>query len=240
MARTKLANLIAYILGSLSERDAAFGKTKLAKLLYLSDVEFYRRTRERLADVDWLFYYYGPYSPTIDEGLNELGVDVSEEEVTTRAGFKARKFQIAEPLYRSASGQLTAREKRTIDQILDTWALEELNPLLSYVYFHTEPMVGAHRGEYLDFSKIEARHADVLSRRPLLPDDKLNDFRRRFTQALSGASEHRRLPLAPTPRFDEVYRRASERFDQEEAWRIAEGGVGLDDDAKQGLSTQGE
>ena len=50
--------------------------------------------------------------------------------------------------------QYNAQVKRCVDRIVEQWALDSLPTILDYVYFETEPMQDAKRGEYLDFSKI--------------------------------------------------------------------------------------
>ncbi len=60
------------ILTRVSERDGSANKTKLLKLLYLADIEHYRRTDETLTGFDWIFYFYGPWAPQYDALLSQL------------------------------------------------------------------------------------------------------------------------------------------------------------------------
>src|SRR5690348_15440932 len=52
--------------------DGGVGKTKLLKLLYLSDIEYFRVFRRTLTGFDWRFYLYGPWAPQFDEILQRL------------------------------------------------------------------------------------------------------------------------------------------------------------------------
>jgi hypothetical protein len=41
-----------------------------------------------------------------------------------------------------------------VDRIVKEWGDADLNKLLDYVYFETEPMQNAKRGDVLDFSSV--------------------------------------------------------------------------------------
>ena len=44
------------------EVEGTANKTKLLKLLYLTDIEFFRAAEQPLTGFDWIYYLYGPWS----------------------------------------------------------------------------------------------------------------------------------------------------------------------------------
>jgi hypothetical protein len=56
--------------------------------------------------------------------------------------------------------------QKCVSQVVHEWGDAELNALLDYVYFETEPMQAAKRGDRLDFSVVrpltEQRHVKIL------------------------------------------------------------------------------
>src|SRR5208282_6869527 len=45
--------------------------TRLVKLMYLTEVEYYRLKRERLTDLDWKFFHHVPYPPSLITVIGE-------------------------------------------------------------------------------------------------------------------------------------------------------------------------
>jgi hypothetical protein len=149
-----LQNLIKHIITRVSDEGAILGVTKLVKLLYLIDVEYYRRHRKLLTGLDWIFYHYGPYSLEIPDIICSLDLDIPQEDVSIGDGRIVHQFK---PVYKQEVDILEVMptsDVMLVEKLIDKWALEDLNKLLSYVYFDTEPMQDAEVGQSLDFSKI--------------------------------------------------------------------------------------
>ena len=138
-----IRKLIAYVISKLTDMEVSFGKTKLVKLLYLIDLEFYRLYSRKLTEFEWIFCHYGPYAYAIDDVLKQLDLDIPQEVVVTAAGHKANIFKFPKHLTAEFEDSSSSLQKSVVDRILNEWGPEELNPLLSYVYFHTEPMKDA-------------------------------------------------------------------------------------------------
>ncbi len=120
-------------------------KTRLVKLIYLSEVEYFRRTGQRLTSLKWKFYHYGPYAPALSPLLGDPDVDFLPT-------------MISELLVESQIARATSPEQqveKVVCDVVHDWGNADLNTLLDYVYFDTEPMLGARRGEWLDFSAID-------------------------------------------------------------------------------------
>ena len=214
MADRLLHNLIAHTVSQLADMDTGFGKTKLVKLLYLIDVENYRRRRRTLSGLEWRFYHYGPYAFEIDEALEELSLDIPQEIVTTRHGHYAIAFRPTRELRPTLSDYVKLPELRLVNRTIQEWGETDFNSLLNYVYFHTEPMKDAKRGDLLDFSTVQRRRAiQSADRVPQLSKARLGEYRTRFKEAKAKRVQQ---TLDPPPRFDRVYREGVARMNREE------------------------
>jgi hypothetical protein len=145
--------LILYVTQRITDEDAVPSRTRLLKIIYLIDTEYFRRHRKTLTGWKWIFYYYGPYVmdfPKLLERLDIAGLDETVDHTAT--GKKFYKYQIQD--MQSIEDLVAFSEQTRIDGIIKRWALDDLNLLLNYVYFETEPMRDAKRGEPLDFNKI--------------------------------------------------------------------------------------
>ncbi len=229
-----LRHLISHIITELTDMNVGFGKTKLIKLLYLVDVENYRRRGATITGLKWRFYHYGPYAPEIEDALRALELDIPQDSVTIGTGHTATVFRPNQRLRpRLGAYVSSAAELRLVDRVIREWGEEDLNPLLNHVYFFTEPMRHAERGEILDFSAIprqRPRMAAVHS--PPMADDRVDEYKLRFQEARTGRK--RRL-LDPAPRFDGVYRAGLARMTAREAHGAPTGVVGVSDQVKERL-----
>ena len=217
MAAPGLRNLITYLVLELADMGASLSKTKLVKLLYMIDVENYRRRSQMLSGLEWVFYHYGPYSFEIDTELGRLSLDLPQEEVTTQAGLTAITFRPSRNVPSGLGSDFSHAEKLVVDRVIREWGMEELNPILNYVYFNTEPMRDAQRGDVLDFTSINRTTSTTRTASKItLPEDRAMALRSGLQAA---KRERRRLPLDPPPRFDEVYERGLANMAEAEDYR---------------------
>jgi len=148
--------------------------TRLVKLLYLADLEWRRlHAGEPLASLTWRFLHFGPYARELGDLLGGPEVEKTEFE----AGKVAHRLAIEpEDL---ASSQVPDEVCRLLARLVKTWGDADLNMLLDYVYFETEPMERAQRGELLDFSRLRqpARCAP-----PKVDQQKLKALRARLSE----------------------------------------------------------
>lgn len=121
-------------------------KTKLIKLVYLAEVYFKRYTNQRLTEQKWVFWKYGPFFSEFENLVENQSIFEKPDRaddfypIIVRLDYDQRELSIEEH----------AAVMRAMDH-----AHTELNELLDYVYFETEPMVKAEeRGEVLDFDAI--------------------------------------------------------------------------------------
>jgi hypothetical protein len=126
--------------------------TRLVKLLYLADLEWRRRhAGQPLAALTWQFLHFGPYATELADLLGGPEVERTEFE----PGKVAHRLPLeVEDLDRP---QVPDEVSGLLASLVKTWGDADLNLLLDYVYFETEPMEAAQRGQLLDFSRLTAR-----------------------------------------------------------------------------------
>jgi len=144
-------DLIGRLLSLAEQEDIPVGKTKLVKLLYLLEVEYFRENQQRLTDLKWIFFHYGPYPVGLDELLGSADVDVIPQRLSD--GLKFQQVTVADGAQREAIFDVAL--ERLARRVVDEWGGLSLNHLLNYVYFETEPMMHASRGDELDFGTVK-------------------------------------------------------------------------------------
>lgn len=140
--------LIAYIIKELNVHKIGFGKTKLLKLAYLIELDYYRKKRERLTDKKWIYYKFGPYVFDFDKVLEAKDLftvdDFSNEFTKVTLNDWVDLPEISSDILKL----ITHNVRRYGD-----WGL---NQLLNLIYFNTEPMMKVvERFEELDFMVSE-------------------------------------------------------------------------------------
>lgn len=149
-------NLINAILSLVRDCGGFATKTKLLKYLYLIDIEHYRRFGQTATGFHWIFYKYGPWTKEYEDLLEQM-TSAGKVRVTTgtRNDLDTQFLDTGELLASFDQFDWPFGLRAVVTLIVDTWAARPTGEILDYVYFHTEPMRGAERGELLDFGKIE-------------------------------------------------------------------------------------
>lgn len=146
--------LIPAIVGYVNEHNGYVTKTKLLKLLYLFDVEFFRTNRRTFTGFQWKFFHLGPWTPEYEPLVHSLVANgVLIEQRSFRSEYDTTFFRSTEhhdfsKLFSSFADEATLR------RVLNTWAENSTGEILDYVYFRTEPMEHGIRNELLDFAHI--------------------------------------------------------------------------------------
>ena len=145
-------DILIQVLSEAAEKGKSLGKTRLIKFLYLTEVEYCRENGERLTNLRWLFYHYGPYALELEDILAER--EFEKVEIKTQDDKEVFLFRVTEPAIPYAR-KIEVRLSLLIKKIVGQWIDKTLGELLDYVYFETEPMQAVEkRGEVLDFSTI--------------------------------------------------------------------------------------
>jgi hypothetical protein len=113
-------------------------KTQLVKFVYLADLYSVKWTGKQLTDLDWCYYYYGPWNEEIDKILNQMeGKELIQESQGNTILIKPNpQVTNIEDL------DLSIGIKLMLDNIRREWAgitSDKVKQLLDYVY-NTEPM----------------------------------------------------------------------------------------------------
>jgi hypothetical protein len=157
-------DLALAILSRIREQGGSCNRTKLLKLLYLSDIEHYRSSRDTVTGFDWLFYLYGPWSPEYDQLLTSLEAEgLISLDAWGKGTIEGERVSAIEPR-RLESVLKGAVECLTVQRYIDRWAASSVPSLLDFVYFETAPMENAVKGARLDFSRVSSE-APIMYRR---------------------------------------------------------------------------
>ncbi|SRR5579885_1982318 len=161
--------------------------TRLVKLIYLVEVEYFRVKRQRLTSLDWRFYHYGPYPVDFDSKLREFTI----RESAWKGGKVSREIVRDEEQFMRVAAEPDL--ERLVASAVKYWGDADLNALLDYVYFETEPMQNAQRGDLLDFSYVKAPTKQIKIQ---LDTEKLATLRARLREraAVYGAIRKRSEP----------------------------------------------
>ena len=203
--------ILLQILSEASQKGFRLGKTQLVKLVYLTEVEYYRETGQRLTELDWVFHYYGPYAFEIDKILEEKEFQVETKETKSDRVFHQYKIAESRNEYESF---VEARLSLVIKKIVRSWGGKTLEELLDYVYFETEPMQTVERrGDRLDFSRVKDEPVEVIV--PLKAsretERKVDDLRKRLAPTLKRLADQR----ATGGHEGKEYAEAMKAWDQE-------------------------
>lgn len=173
-------------------------RTRLTKLLYLTELEYFRRTGRRLTSLDWKFHHFGPYASAL---LPYIG----DPDSLATDGFLA-------DMMTKLQGEVTPSDydlQSAVADVVHHWGAADLNTLLDYVYFETEPMQAARRGDSLDFSTVQRETPKPLSLQ--LDRKKIKELRNRLQQRSASYSDTRRAAIAPDDLFSNLHEWDSDR-----------------------------
>ncbi|MDI6780337.1 MAG: hypothetical protein QME25_09185 [Bacteroidota bacterium] len=173
--------------------------------MYLTEVEYYRNNRERLTDLQWAFYLYGPYTKEVENILDSPPFEKSL--VETKDSKEFIKYNIAEPTY-TYQRYVDVKLSLLIKKIVGQWKDKTLAELLDYVYFETEPMKAVkQRGEKLDFNMIKS--IDEIP--PIIPlkaskeaEKKVAELRKKIKPFLESVGHQQAEDLAPSTDYIEA------------------------------------
>lgn len=238
-----LQRLIVHVADSVHEEGGDLTKTKLVKLLYLIDLNFYRHFRSTLTQVRWFYHLYGPYAYEIDAAIRATeGYDLQESQFVSRRGREGFTYRAA--VEEDLREFLPLDRRQVVHNTLHKWAIEDLNTILDYVYFETPPMKDAHSGDLLDFSKVppavdrgeRKREGEVP-----IPHRRMEDLRRRYRESVERRRQRTAQIRIVRPPFDRVYADALRALCSEEKSDL-EGlsgkPVGMTDSARHALGEQ--
>jgi hypothetical protein len=210
----KIKELLTAIVSRVTEQGSSVSKTKLLKLLYLFDIEWYRTHRETFSGFNWRFYLLGPwedeYYPTLDK--YEANGSLEKKAVKDEYG---TEFITTQENPRLRDLFATRQEEIILEDLIRTWAKVPTEEILDHIYFRTEPMQDAVREERLDFSKVSPepprRYRRAKSGRS---QKQLDAIRAEIAKRLEPIRERERKIAAFTPpKYDEEFFQGMEQLE---------------------------
>jgi len=151
MTAKVIQNLIRYIVSEVQDAQFEIYRTRLVKLLYLCDVNYFQSRRGLLTNLKWVRYKFGPYAFELTEITGRMGLALGEEETDFSSGHGIR-YEVYE--LSNIDTWLDIHQKQIVDNVIKRWGGEDLNVLLDYVYCETAPMLHAQFLKPLDFHNI--------------------------------------------------------------------------------------
>lgn len=214
-----LRPLTAYLFDQVVDNGGAVGMTALIKLVYILDVEHYRRYSTLATGLNWWFHHYGPWVKELEAAiLNNPYITVSGGTVSRRGYHFDRDAS-----WQEIQGKFLSEYGRPVEiianSVVSDWGLEPLDVILDYVYFETEPMQDARRGDVLDFSAIPPLERGTRNIQPEgLPEETLTRLRQKMQQRRDERSRPAR-PMTP-PVYNKYYEEARRIMAEEERGQL--------------------
>ena len=213
---SQLKEIIPAMVSYVNDHGGYMTKTKLLKLVYLFDVEYYRANRRTFTGFTWKFFHLGPWAREFDPILDELvSGGILTESQSTRPEYD-RKFLRTESHYEVPHLFANFRDESALWTVLSTWADSPTGEILDYVYFRTEPMEHGVRNEPLDFSAIPEERPEKYTRSSSgASGTQIARMKRDLANRLSALQQlhpPKHFDFTP-PRYDDEFRVAMAKLD---------------------------
>jgi hypothetical protein len=216
MQIVKIINLVKAICTRVQELEGYLNKTKLIKLLYLIDIEYYRKYKKTFTGFNWIYYEYGPwafeYNDIYDQIKNSPDFKIIEKDLPQKIELitlvsDEKDFS---DIFKEPEESLLFRE------LINKWGLEDLNRILNYVYFYTQPMMGAKKNDKLDFSKIDkiGEIPKFKIQKGTLSSEKIKTFKSLLKNKLS-REKRKAMKQVVKPKYDDLYWQEIEKLDKD-------------------------
>ena len=208
----KVRALMPAVISFVNGRGGAMTKTKLLKLLYLFDIEYFRLHGETFTGFEWKFFHLGPWAAQFDSVLNGLieGGEVVQQSVQS-ADYEVALLRTEEAV-ELKSAVPDVRDEIQLNRILMDWGTKSTGELLDYVYFRTEPMEHGVRNERSDFSSVPREQMPKYKR---TSSGTIQQKRREFQARLANLQKATPAKTAITPaRYDDDFFAALETLER--------------------------
>ncbi len=140
MNRDKLRSAIFYFVKQLGEIDS---RIKLVKLIYLADLEAKQKLGRTITGIEYVYHFYGPYSPEIIEEAVEMNGEYIVEAYNPL--FDRYEYY---PLV-DFDIKLSDEELKILDEVIKKYGNANTTRIEEIAY-ETEPMKKAKPGEVLE------------------------------------------------------------------------------------------
>jgi len=207
MEAMNIEKLIAAIVTWVVGEGSYVTKTKILKLLYLFDVEYYRVYRRTFTGFTWKFFHLGPWATEFGPTLDQLvGRGTLLQQQGSNADFETSFYRAAERIDPRAPFS-SVKDESILRSVLKRWGTSSTGEILDYVYFQTAPMEAGIRNAPLDFSLIQSEQPAVYTRSSSgKTKAELLKLRSKFEAEQAQRKAGRNQPFEFTPpKYDEEY-----------------------------------
>jgi len=212
------SELIQYIVWFATEKEMKLTTVRLVKFLYLADLYWARENKgETLTGWLWRFVHYGPFC---GEALNAIE-EAHQSELIEKSAYKSKFGDEDYNLYwcdkePAFVQKLPSYLTSLLSEAISKWG-DDTYGLLDYVYFETEPMVDAKKGDLLDFLKAKRiekpKEIKMLKLSPehVAKGKKIIErLKAKYKEELAARSQ------GPQPIYDETYNQATRLLNEED------------------------
>jgi hypothetical protein len=210
----KIINLIKAICIRSQELEGYLNKTKLLKLLYLIDLEYYREHDKIYTGFNWTFYKFGPWAYEYNNIYEQLEAS-SDFKITKKGVPEETQYIFCTLDYKNLNILLpNPSDSLLVKTIVEKWATEDLSKLLNFVYFYTEPMEDTVKGEKLDFTKIKSleRIPEFKLKKGTLSNKLKQELYEKLRNSI-GKKKSNSLSKEIRPEYDKLYFSVMEKLD---------------------------
>jgi len=145
-------NLIRFIASYATEQGAKLTTVQLVKFVYLADLYYARKEAGKtLTNFPWAFIYYGPYCSNVMSAIagSNLKREFFESTFDTDKEYSLYSLKVDDSS--ALQNQLPISVIFPLQHAIKKFIYDTAD-LLDFVYFETEPMLNAKKGDVLDFS----------------------------------------------------------------------------------------
>lgn len=151
----KILKLIKYIVCFANDHNISLTTIRLVKFVYLADLYHARlNAGETITHFPWAFVYYGPYCQDVMKSIDDAVLKGFINSKAFESKYSEKDYKLFS-CYDDRYGELRKEFQIAVLSELQ-YAIKKYGDdtaqLLDYVYFSTEPMNDARKGDILDFS----------------------------------------------------------------------------------------
>jgi hypothetical protein len=216
--RIDTLDLIQYIVCSATEKGMKLSPIRLVKFLYLADLYWARENEgATLTKWPWKFVHYGPFCSESLAYIEKAHHDGLIEKDKYESKFTDDDYFVywCEENRMDIERKLPIYLTSPLHEVISKWG-DDTFGLLDYVYFETEPMLDAKKGDLLDFSKAkkptvpeEIEMVKLSSKQLAKGKEIMERLKSRYKRGFQRAEVFK-------PVYDETYQQGIKSLDEED------------------------
>lgn len=211
------SELIQYIVWYATERQTKLTTVRLVKFLYLADVEWARENNGvTLTGWPWRFVHYGPFCGESLHAIEKTYAAGLIKKDSYESKFTDGDYYLYWSDEEAEAQRLPSYLRAELNEAISRWG-DDTYGLLDYVYFETEPMLDARKGDLLDFSKaIKLEKPKEIIMLKLSPEriakgkEIIERLKNKYKKEMASRSSGRQ------PIYDETYHQATEFLNEQD------------------------